>query len=92
MAKIKYIPAEIDDQNVFDRTERKLAAADVRRGEFDDDAQTITVEDTLVDHETRISDLEQAQSDPPNLDTILVSGVSWQVLVNFEGNVLTTGA
>lgn len=90
MAKIKYIPAEIDGENVFDRKERLLAADDVSRGGHDEDL-TETVEDTLQDHEERIEDLEQAIADPPDVNAILVSGVNWQVLVNSEGNVLTTG-
>lgn len=91
MPKIKYIPAEIDGDNVFDRKERLLAANDVARGDADEN-QTETVEDTLQDHEERIEDLEEAIVDPPEVDAILVSGISWEVLVNDGGFVLTTGA
>ena len=91
MAKVKYIVVEIDGENVFDRKERLLVAGDTARGDFDEDMNE-TVEDTLQNHEERIEDLEEAIVDPPEVDTILVSGISWEVLVNDEGNVLTTGA
>lgn len=90
MAEIKYIPAEIDGVNVFDRIERLLAAADVRRGEYDG-TSTVSVEDTLVDHEQRITTLEQSGVDPIGVDSVLVSGITWLVLVDFNGNVLQIG-
>ena len=89
MAEVKYIPAEIDGSNVFSRKERKLAASDVRRGEFDG-TETTSVEETLVDHENRIVSLEGAL-ETPEIDRILVSGITWDTLVNFEGNLLVTG-
>ena len=91
MAKVKYIVVEIDGENVFDRKERLLAAGDTSRGNFDEDIDE-TVEDTLQDHEERIEDLEAAIVDPPEVDTILVSGITWEVLVNDGGFVLVTGA
>ena len=91
MAKIKYIPAEIDDVNVFGRNERKLVAADVARGEYDEEI-SVTVEETLVDHGSRISALEQGGTGPGgDFDSILVSTITWLVLVDFNGNVLSTG-
>lgn len=90
MSKIKYIPAEIDGVNVFDRIERNLAAGDVTRGEHNS-GSGITVENTLVNHEQRITFLEQSGVDPIGVDSILVSSINWQVLVDFNGNVLTTG-
>ena len=90
MSEIKYIPAEIDGVNDFSRTERKLVADDVKRGVFNDD-KTESVEETLVEYDQRLNALEQGGSDPIGVDSILTSGISFTVLVDFNGNVLVTG-
>lgn len=84
MAKVKYGPVEIDGENVLEQTERLLVAEDV---DLDlPQYQSDNVKDAFVEVDDRIDSIETGDV---SFDSILTA--NFEVLVDFNGNVLTKG-
>ena len=90
MAEIKYVPVEIDGTNIEDlppanRVERLLQALDVF---LDSNWQSSNVNDGFNEVFQAIQNIEVGET---NFNQILTSLISGQVLIDFNGNVLSKG-
>lgn len=85
MALVKYTPAEIDGVDITQKIERLLQDIDVFV-----DVDTLQSSDLRSALTELKKDIDNIQAGSLDLDSVLTEFITFQTLIDFNGNLLTT--